>query len=51
MHREALKRLITPERELVRRGSRFAKILGLILIVAGFIAAMLTAVSLIISFI
>jgi len=51
MHREALKQLIAPKRELVRRGSGFAKIVGLILIVAGFIAAVLTAVSLIISFI
>jgi len=50
-HREALKRLITPERELVRRGSRFAKIVGLILIVAGFIATMFIAVLIMMSLI
>jgi len=43
VHREALKQLITRERELVRRGSRAAKITGLTLIILGLITALFTS--------
>jgi len=42
-HREALKMLLTPRRELVRRGSRTARVVGLVLILLGLIAAVPTA--------
>jgi len=44
MHRKALKLLITPRKELVRRGNRFAKIIGSILTVMGLVAAIFTGV-------
>jgi len=42
-HREALRMLITPKRELVRRGSRIARAVGLAMVVVGLIAALFTA--------